>query len=122
MLIESSLLESAYSGYGPRTLDRLHAAAKRYRINTEKIAEDVACEFAAKRTKQEKRRKERKPDRGSGGARNQNDAFRLTNAKTGGLPIDNPPATRALAPRRSASAGPCSPECSEAPGFAAASE
>jgi len=38
-------------------LPEKQAAAKRYRINTEKIAEDVAGEFAAKRKKQEKKRK-----------------------------------------------------------------
>lgn len=56
-LIETALLESAYSVYGSRASDRLQAAAKRYRINTERIAEDVAGEFAAKRKKQEQKRK-----------------------------------------------------------------
>jgi ParB family transcriptional regulator, chromosome partitioning protein len=50
-LIEISLIDSATNPYVENEL--LDAAAKRYRVNVEKIAESVAAEFAAKQKKRE---------------------------------------------------------------------
>jgi ParB family chromosome partitioning protein len=53
-LIETSLIDSATNLYVEDEL--LDAAAKRYRVNVEKMAESVAAEFAAKQTKREQRK------------------------------------------------------------------
>jgi ParB family chromosome partitioning protein len=54
MLLEISLLDSAYQRSGTSTDDLLMDAAKRYRVDAEKAQKTVAAEFAAKRDKQQK--------------------------------------------------------------------
>jgi ParB family chromosome partitioning protein len=54
MLLEISLLDSAYQRSGTSTDDLLMDAAKRYRVDAEKAQKAVATEFAAKRDKQQK--------------------------------------------------------------------
>jgi hypothetical protein len=51
LLLEISLLDSAYQRSSTSRDDILFDAAKRYRVNTEKLQEAVAKEFAAKRDK-----------------------------------------------------------------------
>jgi hypothetical protein len=53
-LIETSLIDSATNPYVESEL--LDAAAKRYRVNVERIAELVAAEFSAKQKKREERK------------------------------------------------------------------
>ena len=53
LLLEISLLDSAYQR-GEVSQDLLMDAAKRYRVDVEKIVKAVATEFAAKRSKQPK--------------------------------------------------------------------
>jgi ParB family chromosome partitioning protein len=53
-LIETSLIDSATNPYVEDEL--LDAAAKRYRVNVDRIAESVAAEFAAKQKKREERK------------------------------------------------------------------
>jgi hypothetical protein len=53
LLLEVSLLDSAYQRSGKNAEDALIGAAKRYRIDIEKLQKAVAHEFAAKRKKQE---------------------------------------------------------------------
>jgi hypothetical protein len=62
LLLEISLLESAYTGDGDSGSDVLLNTARRYRIDPEKVQKVVAQEFAAKQ-----RKKERKatPDKGA---------------------------------------------------------
>jgi ParB family chromosome partitioning protein len=51
LLLEISLLESAYRNGGEPASDVLLSTAKRYRIDTEKVQKTVAQEFAAKQKK-----------------------------------------------------------------------
>jgi ParB family chromosome partitioning protein len=53
-LIEIALFESATNPYAAH--EPLEAAAKRYRVNMEKVAESVTAEFAAKQKKREERK------------------------------------------------------------------
>ena len=53
MLLELTLLESAYLRAGTSD-DVLMDAAKRYRVDAEKLEKSVAAEFAAKHSKQPK--------------------------------------------------------------------
>jgi hypothetical protein len=46
LLLEVSLLDSAYQRFGRGEEDALGNAAKRYRVDTEKLAKAVAQEFA----------------------------------------------------------------------------
>src|SRR5438445_12528791 len=55
LLLEISLLESAYRSSGDPDGDILLSAAKRYRIDAEKVRKSVAQEFAAKQKKKEKK-------------------------------------------------------------------
>lgn len=55
-LVEISLLDAVTNTYSSRAVEPLETAAKRYRVNTEKIAESVATEFAAKQKKRDLRR------------------------------------------------------------------
>jgi ParB family transcriptional regulator, chromosome partitioning protein len=55
LLLEVSLLDWAYQRYSPDAGDTLLGAAKRYRVDTEKIQKAVAREFAAKHKKQEQK-------------------------------------------------------------------
>jgi ParB family chromosome partitioning protein len=57
LLVEMALLDAAHSTYARDGAERLETVAKRYRVNTAKIAESVAAEFAARRKKREERRK-----------------------------------------------------------------
>jgi hypothetical protein len=54
-LLEVSLLDSAYQPPHRNGDDELLNAAKRYRVDTEKIQKAVAREFSAKRKKQEQK-------------------------------------------------------------------
>lgn len=56
VLIEISLLEAATNTYSSTALEPLETAAKRYRVNIEKIAESVTAEFAAKQKKRDQRK------------------------------------------------------------------
>jgi ParB family transcriptional regulator, chromosome partitioning protein len=62
LLLEISLLESAYRNSGDPDGDVLLTTAKRYRIDTEKLHKAVAQEFAAK---QKKKEKTSAPDKGA---------------------------------------------------------
>ena len=62
LLIEISLVEAATNTYSGTAVEPLEAAAKRYRVNTEKIGESVVAEFAAKQRKRDKRSASAKPD------------------------------------------------------------
>ena len=55
LLLEISLLESAYRNDGESDSDVLLNTAKRYRVDAEKIQKSVAQEFAAKQKKKEKK-------------------------------------------------------------------
>jgi hypothetical protein len=55
LLLEISLLESAYRSSGDPDSDILLSAAKRYRIDAEKVQKSVAQEVAAKQKKREKK-------------------------------------------------------------------
>jgi ParB family transcriptional regulator, chromosome partitioning protein len=55
LLLEISLLESAYRNGGDPDSDDLTTTAKRYRIDAEKVQKAVAHEFAAKQKKKEKK-------------------------------------------------------------------
>ena len=55
LLLEISLLESAYRSGGDSDSDILLNTAKRYRIDAEKLQKAVAQEFAAKQKKKEKK-------------------------------------------------------------------
>lgn len=55
LLLEISLLESAYRSGGDPDSDVLLTTAKRYRIDGEKVQKAVAQEFAAKQKKKEKK-------------------------------------------------------------------
>jgi ParB family chromosome partitioning protein len=55
LLLETSLLESAYRNGGDPDSDDLTTTAKRYRIDAEKLQRAVAHEFAAKQKKKEKK-------------------------------------------------------------------
>lgn len=55
LLLEVSLLDWAYQRYNRDAEDALLGAAKRYRVDTEKIHKAVAQEFAAKHKKQERK-------------------------------------------------------------------
>jgi hypothetical protein len=57
LLVEMALLDAAHSAYARDGVERLETVAKRYRVNTAKITESVAAEFAARRKKREERRK-----------------------------------------------------------------
>jgi ParB family chromosome partitioning protein len=59
LLLEISLLDSAYQRGGRRADDPLLASAKRYRIDVEKIEKAVSAEFAAK-AKQQQHKKDNK--------------------------------------------------------------
>jgi hypothetical protein len=54
LLLEISLLDSAYQRSTANRDDVLMDAAKRYRVDTEKLQKAVAKEFAAKRDKKTK--------------------------------------------------------------------
>ena len=56
LLLEVSLIESAYNGDGKTESDILLSTAKRYRIDAERIQESVAQEFAVKQNKNERKR------------------------------------------------------------------
>jgi hypothetical protein len=58
--LEIALLESAYQRGGAGRVDPLLAAARRYRIDTEKIEKAVTAEFAERRKKQERKRETKK--------------------------------------------------------------
>lgn len=60
LLLEISLLESAYQR-GDVSQDLLMDAAKRYRVDIEKVEKAVATEFAAKRSKSLKAKTKPKP-------------------------------------------------------------
>src|SRR5579864_2561890 len=60
LLLEVSLLDSAYQRFGRNEEDALASAAKRYRVDTEKLAKAVAQEFAAKHNKQERKTAKKK--------------------------------------------------------------
>jgi hypothetical protein len=60
LLLEISLLDSAYQRSTASRDDVLMEAAKRYRVDTEKLQKDVAKEFAAKRDKKTPKPKVRK--------------------------------------------------------------
>jgi hypothetical protein len=55
LLLEISLLESAYRSGGDADNDVLLTTARRYRIDAEKLQRAVAQEFAAKQKKKEKK-------------------------------------------------------------------
>jgi ParB family chromosome partitioning protein len=55
LLLEISLLESAYRSGGDPDSDTLLSTAKRYRIDVDKMQKAVAQEFAAKQKKKEKK-------------------------------------------------------------------
>ena len=55
LLLEISLLESAYRNGGESDSDVLLNTAKRYRVDAEKLQKSVAQEFAAKQKKKEKK-------------------------------------------------------------------
>ena len=60
LLLEISLLDSAYQRSTASRDDVLMDAAKRYRVDTEKLQKTVAKEFAAKRDKKTVKAKARK--------------------------------------------------------------
>ena len=60
LLLEVTLLDSAYQRFGRNEEDALANAAKRYRVDTEKLAKAVAQEFAAKHKKQERKTAKKK--------------------------------------------------------------
>jgi hypothetical protein len=60
LLLEISLLDSAYQRFTASSDDVLMDAAKRYRVGTEKVQKAVAKEFAAKRDKKTVKSKARK--------------------------------------------------------------
>src|SRR4029077_11384001 len=60
LLLEISLLDSAYQRSSTSRDDILFDAAKRYRVDTEKLQKAVAKEFAAKRDKKTIKTKGRK--------------------------------------------------------------
>ena len=60
LLLEISLLDSAYQR-GDVSQDLLMDAAKRYRVDVEKVEKAIAAEFAAKRSKQPKAKTKPKP-------------------------------------------------------------
>ena len=60
LLLEISLLDSAYQRLGRSEEDALASAAKRYRVDTDKLAKAVSQEFAVKNKKQERRHRRRK--------------------------------------------------------------
>ena len=60
LLLEISLLDSAYQR-GEASQDLLMDAAKRFRVDVEKVEKAVAAEFAAKRSKQPKAKTKPKP-------------------------------------------------------------
>ena len=60
LLLEISLLDSAYQR-GDVSQDLLMDAAKRYRVDVEKVEKAVATEFAAKRSKPLKAKTKPKP-------------------------------------------------------------
>ena len=60
LLLEISLLDSAYQR-GDVSQDLLMDAAKRFRVDVEKIEKAVAAEFAAKRSKQPTAKTKSKP-------------------------------------------------------------
>ena len=55
LLLEVSLIESAYSSGGKAENDILLSTAKRYRVDAERIQKSVAQEFAAKQKKKERK-------------------------------------------------------------------
>jgi hypothetical protein len=60
LLLEMSLLDSAYQRSTASRDDVLMDAAKRYRVDTEKVRKAVAKEFAAKRDKKTVKSRARK--------------------------------------------------------------
>jgi hypothetical protein len=60
LLLEITLLDSAYQRSTASRDDVLMDAAKRYRVDTEKVQKAVAKEFAAKRDKKTVKSKARK--------------------------------------------------------------
>jgi hypothetical protein len=60
LLLEISLLDSAYQRFTASSDDVLMDAAKRYRVDTEKVQKAVAKEFAAKRDKKTVKSRARK--------------------------------------------------------------
>ena len=60
LLLEISLLDSAYQRFGRNEEDALASAAKRYRVDTDKLAKTVTQEFAAKHKKQESKTAKKK--------------------------------------------------------------
>ena len=60
LLLEISLLDSAYQRSNTSRNDVLMETAKRYRVDTEKLQKAVAAEFAAKRDKKTVKPKSRR--------------------------------------------------------------
>jgi hypothetical protein len=60
LLLEISLLDSAYQR-GDVSQDLLMDAAKRFRVDVEKVEQSVAAEFAGKRSKPPKAKTKPKP-------------------------------------------------------------
>jgi ParB family chromosome partitioning protein len=60
LLLEISLLDSAYQRFGRNEEDVLASTAKRYRVDTDKLAKAVTQEFAAKHKKQENKTAKKK--------------------------------------------------------------
>lgn len=56
LLLEISLLDSAYQRFGRSEEDALANTAKRYRVDPEKLGKAVAQEFAARHKKQERKK------------------------------------------------------------------
>ena len=66
LLLEISLLDSAYQRSTPSRDDVLMDAAKRYRVDTEKLQKAVAAELVAKRDKRTKAKAKPKNRKTSG--------------------------------------------------------
>ena len=60
LLLEVSLIESAYAGSGESDNDSLLNTAKRYRVDAEKIQKAVAQEFTAKLKKKDQKASSKK--------------------------------------------------------------
>jgi hypothetical protein len=63
LLLEISLLDSAYQRFTTSRDDVLMDAAKRYRVDTEKLQKAVAKEFAAKRNKKTRAKPKARSDK-----------------------------------------------------------
>jgi hypothetical protein len=65
LLLEISLLESAYKTCGEGNVDILLSTAKRYHIDPKKLQKAVANEFAAKQQKEKKKEQKIAPNKGT---------------------------------------------------------